>query len=279
MIDNNKFPAIVLKDATFKILQQIIEYIYRGSIDILEDDFPSFKSTCQSLRINIELPPEPLETTSPLQEETEQELFGTPINIVIKEEPEEQPVICNMLSESDLYTAIEGLKEETISEPEQKKPLPPQPTGTIRIKNFFRPPCPKQPTTAIAKHELNALTQRLSRGIEIRRVKVRVEPIKAQLKINQRVIQNRLPIQNAMKASMKGPIKKEEQYFVCQHCLKKFNVNKRRNAHSKYCFKNPNRPSTTCPICQMELCNTHYIPVHIRKAHPENYNPGDYKMK
>lgn len=122
---------------------------------------------------------------------------------------------------------------------------------------------PIQKSPQDPNRNIQELSKRLSKAILIRRVKksdgsfvserapikiiqgMKIQKISSSNQITQ--VKTIRPIMQAEKKSM--PI------FRCSHCAKAFSVNKRRNAHEKFCFKNPTRPSSQCPFCPMVLCN------------------------
>jgi hypothetical protein len=129
------------------------------------------------------------------------------------------------------------------------------------------------------KTNIQELSKRLSKAILIRRVK----------KSDGSIVSERSPIKivQGLRSSGSLPmltpqgIKMQQRanmtVFKCSHCNKAFSVNKRRNAHEKFCFKNPSRPASQCPFCPMVLCNPMYISTHIRKVHGIDENGKSIK--
>ncbi|KAG5668624.1 hypothetical protein PVAND_016559 [Polypedilum vanderplanki] len=144
----------------------------------------------------------------------------------------------------------------------------------------------KLPTPmTVDKTNIQELSKRLSKAILIRRVKKSdgsfvserspvkiIQGVKIQ-KVNQPgTAQQFIPMRPQVvhpttRMTMISNEKRILPHFRCSHCSKAFTVNKRRNAHEKYCFKNPSRPSSQCPYCPMVLCNPMYINTHIKKVH------------
>lgn len=133
--------------------------------------------------------------------------------------------------------------------------------------------------TSPNKTNIQELSKRLSKAILIRRVK----------KSDGSIVSERSPIKIIQ--GVRGPgslpviashgIQRQQKTssptFKCSHCNKAFTVNKRRNAHEKFCFKNPSRPASQCPFCPMVLCNPMYISTHIRKVHGIDENGKSIK--
>lgn len=116
------------------------------------------------------------------------------------------------------------------------------------------PPTPQKPDN----QHIQELSKRLSKAILIRRVKKSDGSFineRSPIKIIQGMKISKLPQKSAQPAppTVRQPAyeKRVTPIFRCSHCAKAFSVNKRRNAHEKFCFKNPTRPSSQCPFCPM----------------------------
>lgn len=53
----------------------------------------------------------------------------------------------------------------------------------------------------------------------------------------------------------------------CPFCGKLFKTSKHRNEHVKYCFENPDRIVSQCPMCNKSVCDPYYLRKHIRLVH------------
>ncbi|XP_070496557.1 transcription activator GAGA-like [Chironomus tepperi] len=149
---------------------------------------------------------------------------------------------------------------------------------TIKFVNRLHTP-DAVPVTSPNKTNIQELSKRLSKAILIRRVK----------KSDGSIVSERSPIKiiQGMRGTGSLPMlgtqavqrqqKTSQPVFKCSHCNKAFTVNKRRNAHEKFCFKNPSRPASQCPFCPMVLCNPMYISTHIRKVHGIDENGKSIK--
>lgn len=153
---------------------------------------------------------------------------------------------------------------------------------------------PKLPTVISAQSQayiennrkIQEISKRLSKAILIRRVKKsdgsfhsERSPIKIVQGMRIQKIQSKslpaTPVPVTVTQDKRKTFHIENRpvaHFKCSHCNKAFSVNKRRNAHEKFCFRNPTRPSSQCPYCPMVLCNPAYIQVHIRKVHGVDEN-------
>lgn len=58
-----------------------------------------------------------------------------------------------------------------------------------------------------------------------------------------------------------------ENAMLCPFCRKLFKTTKHRNEHVKYCFDNPNRIVSNCPICKKSVCDPYYLRKHLRNVH------------
>jgi len=134
-------------------------------------------------------------------------------------------------------------------------------------------------STSPSKTNIQELSKRLSKAILIRRVKKSDGSIvseRSPIKIIQGLRgPGSLPVISSQ--GMQRTQKTSSPVFKCSHCNKAFSVNKRRNAHEKFCFKNPSRPASQCPFCPMVLCNPMYISTHIRKVHGIDENGKSIK--
>lgn len=152
---------------------------------------------------------------------------------------------------------------------------------------------PQQPQISLTvdeKANIQELSKRLSKAILIRRVKKSdgtfsqhrspvkiIQGMKIQKVGNANVQHRDIPMRPQIrqvvhqmqnkKVFISGGERRGGHTFRCSYCEKLFSVNKRRNAHEKFCFKNPSRPSSQCPYCPMILCNPMYISTHIKKVH------------
>jgi hypothetical protein len=68
------------------------------------------------------------------------------------------------------------------------------------------------------------------------------------------------------------PSKKIQKYMndhpgTCPFCEKLFKTAKHRNEHVKYCFQNPNRVVSVCPLCNKNVCDPYYLRKHIKNVH------------
>lgn len=54
---------------------------------------------------------------------------------------------------------------------------------------------------------------------------------------------------------------------LCPFCGKHFKTSKHRNEHVKYCFDNPDRIVSQCPLCNKSVCDPYYLRKHIRLVH------------
>lgn len=66
---------------------------------------------------------------------------------------------------------------------------------------------------------------------------------------------------------------KRHQHFMnvnpetCPFCEKLCKTSKHRNEHVKYCFINPNRIVSVCPLCAKSVCDPYYLRKHMRNVH------------
>jgi hypothetical protein len=270
----------VLKDFTLDHLNYILEYIYLGTCNIPVDEVDKFKSALHALGIDDD--PEDEDTddhnidNSEDVERVEEEVPGDSAetenddsSVVIKTEPEWDDVVVK----EEPAVKQEGLLKirtpASINENVRVK------LNEFNLKNLklvaklpvTSPTSSSSTTTLSNKPNIQELSQRLSKAILIRRV----------LKSDGSVVSQRRPIQiiQGMKIQKISPVPipaAKSCVFRCGYCNKAFAVNKRRNAHQKYCFRNPQRPSSQCPYCPMVLCNPTYIQTHIRKVHGVDEN-------
>lgn len=54
---------------------------------------------------------------------------------------------------------------------------------------------------------------------------------------------------------------------TCPFCRKLFKTTKHRNEHVKYCFDNPDRIVSKCPLCSKSVCDPYYLRKHLRTVH------------
>lgn len=54
---------------------------------------------------------------------------------------------------------------------------------------------------------------------------------------------------------------------ICPFCKKQFKTSKHRNEHVKYCFQNPNRIVSVCPLCDKNVCDPYYLRKHMKNVH------------
>jgi hypothetical protein len=253
--------------------------------------------------IEVEEAEEELDTTTEPPAPPEFEIKKEPEwdeKVIVKEEPIEKDTVTQTPA-SMLKVASVTSVARSPPKPQQIINITPAP-GVIRIRTpqsineKVRPSeSPMRtvkivqrlpmPTQAASSTNIQELSKRLSKAILIRRVKksdgsfvserspVRiVQGVKIQKVGQPSMAKHLIPmrpqvVQGNRVMLMPSEGKRMMPLFRCSHCSKAFNVNKRRNAHEKYCFKNPSRPSSQCPYCPMVLCNPMYITTHIRKVH------------
>jgi hypothetical protein len=324
--------VIVLKDLSLQQLNNIIEFIYLGSVAIPEEDAGCFKSSLEALRISLDDLNQDDDTThddnddeqddeeeeeEEQQQEQQQDNDDDEEDEDIEVEEEIEPKSQEPKPELEIktepeweHTAVvkeEPVEHETIRESQLRVSevthVPPQlasvvNSGTIRIRtpaSINEKAAPQQQQQRVMKivHKLptmaaptniQELSKRLSKAILIRRVKKSdgsfvserspvkiIQGVKIQKVGQSGVLPQFIPMRPQVVqqrvAVMQGGEKRMVPVFRCSHCSKAFTVNKRRNAHEKYCFKNPSRPSSQCPYCPMVLCNPMYIGTHIKKVH------------
>lgn len=180
-------------------------------------------------------------------------------------------------------TPISGIRIRTPASINEKLRINEPVSRTVRIVNKLPLQDQSTPHTATPttpnKNSIQELSKRLSKAILIRRVRKSdgsVVSERSPIKIVQGSrIQGALPVVTRRSDQSMHP--KQSSVFKCSHCNKSFSVNKRRNAHEKFCFKNPSRPPSQCPFCPMVLCNPMYISTHIRKVHGIDENGRSIK--
>jgi len=227
--------VIVLKDVSFVQLQQLIEFLYLGTIRVSEEE--QFHGILKSLRIDV-----PAAVTQPAVKVTPAE------EVVIKQEPLDEEQVIEMQPSLPPPPEIKQEPEIEVTEPQQVAQAPPV-QKYVTVKRIMAPP-----------------------NIRIKQsppVSVKQSPpssIKLPMRILQGITVQRLPTGHHARLIHSPTVK----IAACCFCGKAFSINKRKNAHEKLCMKNPERPSSQCPYCPMILHSPQYIATHIQKVHYEN---------
>lgn len=250
------------------------ENFHERQFELIENDENAKKDDEPKPEVKIKLEPEwdeSLIKEEPIKEEdllVETSLPSVPTVI-----QQNQPVTVKRFRFQSQPTGIRIRTPASINEKAR------QPESTVRTVKLV----PKLPDHFTVPHGPNGtniqeLSKRLSKAILIRRIR----------KSDGSIVSERSPIKIVQGRKTIGglplPVVQSKQsdqnqqtIFRCSHCTKAFTVNKRRNAHEKYCFKNPSRPPSQCPFCPMVLCNPAYIATHIRKVHGIDENGKSVK--
>lgn len=211
----DKKPAIVLKDVSYKHLQQVMTYIYCGTVDIPEQEVKIFRSILDSLKIQYEEDDDDGDFGEPEPEQSTFETSSAFPSFTIKEEPKDD---FSIDFSNDLE--MEALDENSSEPPEGQ--------------NIFQEFTNKEPKPLAIRFQ-PAVDGKVSLG---------------------RVVPNRKTQQFMVDHPM-----------ICPFCRKYFKTTKHRNEHVKYCFDNPNRVVSNCPICGKSVCDPYYLRKHMRNVH------------
>lgn len=143
----------------------------------------------------------------------------------------------------------EKVQQQDIESPRKTLKFVPKLPAVVTV------PAVQQPVPE--KQNIQELSKRLSKAILIRRVKKSDGSFvseRSPIKIIQGMKISKLPKKPLPNTTIQVTSTLEKRVlpvFRCSHCSKAFSVNKRRNAHEKFCFKNPSRPPSQCPYCPM----------------------------
>lgn len=235
----DKKPAIVLKDISYQHLQQIMTYIYCGTVNIAQNEVETFRSILESLKIEFEqgsddddseaeiIEPE-FEETIDLEEPSFESSTIYP-DVSIKEEPKDNE--------------YQDIKEEAVPEMEALDDDHEAKTQDerVRIQQF---------------RKIINFPTRFAKPVQ---KIIHVQPT-ADGKIS---VERVVPNKKLLKFMNENP-------SLCPFCRKQFKTTKHRNEHVKYCFDNPNRIVSNCPICGKSVCDPYYLRKHLRNVHGQS---------
>lgn len=257
----------------------MIQFIYCGSVDIIPEEIEPFRNMLQSLEIDFER--EDFDETEKVEsydeeadDEDELDFFETDIpgtgdiidveeptwsdfNMKIKEEPK---------SEDECF--IEPLKVEKVKSLLETA-LPSSPTTS---STATRPNIPIKINTSIFDHRYSQDPQRslLPKRISLPKRFFKVDQPVA--RFNPKNLQPASTLETKISIRRVVPSKKMQKFMndnpgKCPFCQRSFKTSKHRNEHVKYCFENPNRVVSTCPLCQKSVCDPYYLRKHLRNVH------------
>lgn len=219
-------------------------YIYCGTVDIAENEIETFRKILESLKIEYEQSDGEEENDSDDPEIIEPELEdvidveepsfdASPMfpNIPIKQEPTDHEYTINEFK----------FKEETAPEVEaldENHDVAKTRDEIVRIQQFRR------------------ILNFPGRFVKPAQKIIRIQPSPDGKISVERVVPNK-KLQRFM----------AEHPSLCPFCRKLFKTTKHRNEHVKYCFDNPNRIVSSCPICSKSVCDPYYLRKHLRNVH------------
>lgn len=233
---SDKQPAIVLKDISYQNLQQIMTYIYCGSVDIAQKEVETFRGILESLKIEFEQgsdgdDSEP-EIIEPEFEETidvEEPSFESSAiypDVSIKEEPKDNEYED---MKEEVAPEIEALDDNHEAKTQDER---------IRIQQF---------------RKILNFPSRFAKPVQ---KIIRIQPSPDGKISIERVVPNK----KLLKFMNENP-------SLCPFCRKQFKTTKHRNEHVKYCFDNPHRIVSNCPICGKSVCDPYYLRKHLKNVH------------
>lgn len=228
-----------------------MEYIYCGIVVVTKENAESFRKSLEMFRIEFEQDEDDDgEDDGEDDEDAESHNFDDISDVEILE-PEIQDVIDVEDEEwDDAKVKVEpGVKEEKPEEfivealdpPQEKRPeiakLPFKPSTFRRLVHY--------------PHKFKKISQKI----------IRVQPNPDGKISVERVV----------------PSKKLQQFMsdnpqICPFCNKFFKTSKHRNEHVKYCFDNPDRIVSRCPLCGKSVCDPYYLRKHLRKIHGNEHD-------
>lgn len=213
----------------------MVQYVYCGTVDISLHDVASFREVLSSLKIQFDLNDDENEECENDSESGEVEIIEPPPPETIDvEDPSwsDDTKVKIEKNEENSEQLEENYLGESFDVGVEMETEPPKLTAAPHIRRVMT--FPNKPSQKITR-----LTPNPEGKISVRRV---VPSLRTQ---------------QFMKAEPN----------ICPFCMKKFKTSKHRNEHVKYCFDNPNRIVSTCPLCSKSFCDPYYLRKHLRVVH------------
>jgi hypothetical protein len=214
-------------------------YVYSGTVDIAENEVETFRAILDSLKIEYEQDEEDNDSDPEIIEQEFEETIdveepsfdSTPMypEVSIKQEPKDNEYTINDFNFKEVAPEMEALDENHEAKTADE---------VIRIQQFRR------------------ILNFSGRFVKPAQKILRVQPSPDGKISVDRVVPNK----KLQKFMLEHP-------SLCPFCRKLFKTTKHRNEHVKYCFDNPDRIVSSCPICSKSVCDPYYLRKHLRNVH------------
>lgn len=229
----------------------MLQYVYCGTVDILSDEVESFRKLLESMLIDFDQEQDEAGDEEEMEQEINnreaydddddepeiiepvQEIIDVEdptwgdVKVKIKDEPNDEPEESNFSNAS---------KEKPMSQP-QTNNVRPSTSKSIPTESFRR--LIRFPPSFLKPQKIIRLLPTVDGKISVNRV---------------------VPSKHFRDFMQKHPT-------ICPFCHKLFKTTKHRNEHVKYCFDNPDRVVSTCPLCNKSVCDPYYLRKHLRNVH------------
>lgn len=222
----------------------MMQFIYCGSVDIMSEEVAAFEKVLESLKIKFVQPTEESDEESYVDDKEFEDMIDVDrpewAEVQIKTEPDDE--------------AGSIVKDYSVIKEQQEQEKDDDSDGSFAE-------VAQDPSS---EHKYAQCQPRMIRRV-IRPSFITARPLDDIFRRNQ----------NSISLDRVVPSKKIQGLMFahpefCPFCEKHCKTNKHRNEHVKYCFSNPHRVVSMCPLCHKSVCDPYYLRKHMRNVHGKN---------